>query len=613
MAKDDTAALVVALSAQVSQFERDMKRANDIADRTVGQIEGRFSNLLGASTLGNLFGNIATKGLEKAVSVLDDLLDRFVKLTQIAHLVQVPIQDVFGIQESASKDGASVDEAAQSIRSLAVLLDQMKRGQTNTLTELFDVNPAALRGVNVEALTLQQTFGIIANLVQNAETNIQKLDVLKAAGQAESMAKFLQRGADETARLAKNAADAAPDLQRIADSAKLFDEAWKTAVQNVKAYLAENFLGVFKQDLQDIVSLLSLATKFLALFKGGPLGEQTASLAADLERMKTSIEDLSNRAKTAGRISEDKPAAAAPGGGTSTRDPSRPLTRIPLAGDKETQDSFDRTEEQITRQTALINADTIAVAQNNSVRAQLRAEFALLNAIRKDEGEVTQEQIDRYVALRGSMSAELALEQAKIDLTPAHKASFMAAAEGAATATAAYDQAREAVSKLNSASSQVGSALSSAFADAVVEGKGLGDVLTSLAKQLEKMAISSAFGSIFNAPASGGLSPVASFFQALIPKFAGGTDFAPGGMALVGERGPELVNLPRGSQVIPNDVARRGGSSGATIQNVFHVGGDVGPGTIEKLQAAVVAAHRKVDQVNSVLVSTQRMQQTGVG
>jgi cyanate permease len=33
--------------------------------------------------------------------------------------------------------------------------------------------------------------------------------------------------------------------------------------------------------------------------------------------------------------------------------------------------------------------------------------------------------------------------------------------------------------------------------------------------------------------------------------FAVGTRNAPGGMALVGERGPELVNLPRGSQVIP--------------------------------------------------------------
>lgn len=34
--------------------------------------------------------------------------------------------------------------------------------------------------------------------------------------------------------------------------------------------------------------------------------------------------------------------------------------------------------------------------------------------------------------------------------------------------------------------------------------------------------------------------------------YAKGTNFAPGGMALVGERGPELVNLPRGSQVVPN-------------------------------------------------------------
>ena len=34
--------------------------------------------------------------------------------------------------------------------------------------------------------------------------------------------------------------------------------------------------------------------------------------------------------------------------------------------------------------------------------------------------------------------------------------------------------------------------------------------------------------------------------------FADGTDSAPGGLAIVGEKGPELVNLPRGSQVVPN-------------------------------------------------------------
>ncbi|RVM32875.1 tail length tape measure protein [Sinorhizobium meliloti] len=37
-----------------------------------------------------------------------------------------------------------------------------------------------------------------------------------------------------------------------------------------------------------------------------------------------------------------------------------------------------------------------------------------------------------------------------------------------------------------------------------------------------------------------------------IPGFAAGTNFAPGGLAIVGEKGPELVNLPRGASVTPN-------------------------------------------------------------
>lgn len=46
-----------------------------------------------------------------------------------------------------------------------------------------------------------------------------------------------------------------------------------------------------------------------------------------------------------------------------------------------------------------------------------------------------------------------------------------------------------------------------------------------------------------------------------IPGFASGTSFAPGGAAWVGERGPELVNLPRGSSVTPNHRLAVGGGS----------------------------------------------------
>lgn len=38
----------------------------------------------------------------------------------------------------------------------------------------------------------------------------------------------------------------------------------------------------------------------------------------------------------------------------------------------------------------------------------------------------------------------------------------------------------------------------------------------------------------------------------VIPKFATGVTNFGGGLALVGERGPELVNLPQGSDIIPN-------------------------------------------------------------
>lgn len=40
-----------------------------------------------------------------------------------------------------------------------------------------------------------------------------------------------------------------------------------------------------------------------------------------------------------------------------------------------------------------------------------------------------------------------------------------------------------------------------------------------------------------------------------VPAYANGTSFHPGGLAVVGERGPELVSMPRGSRVYPNGMA----------------------------------------------------------
>ena len=81
----------------------------------------------------------------------------------------------------------------------------------------------------------------------------------------------------------------------------------------------------------------------------------------------------------------------------------------------------------------------------------------------RDDGEVTQEQIDKYEKLRQTMTAQQALEAAGINLTKEHRDAFLSSSQGIATATAAYDKARDSLQKINSASAQIGSALSSAF------------------------------------------------------------------------------------------------------------------------------------------------------
>lgn len=75
--------------------------------------------------------------------------------------------------------------------------------------------------------------------------------------------------------------------------------------------------------------------------------------------------------------------------------------------------------------------------------------------------------------------------------------------------------------------------------------------------------------------AAGGIA-AALFTKAIgaigVKGFARGTSFAPGGAALVGEQGPELINLPRGSQVFPTPQTNQmlNGMGGGSV----NVGGE---------------------------------------
>jgi hypothetical protein len=88
-----------------------------------------------------------------------------------------------------------------------------------------------------------------------------------------------------------------------------------------------------------------------------------------------------------------------------------------------------------------------------------------------------------------------------------------------------------------------------------IKGGGFLDILTSVANVALQLGQAGAFG-----------SKVSTFLNTPYkpPAYANGTNFHPGGLALVGERRPEVVELPRGSKVHPST----NGFGGATI-NVY--------------------------------------------
>lgn len=94
--------------------------------------------------------------------------------------------------------------------------------------------------------------------------------------------------------------------------------------------------------------------------------------------------------------------------------------------------------------------------------------------------------------------------------------------------------------------------LARTFSDVLFGARDFRDALSGL--------LSSAGSSLLNAGISGLLGG--------IPGFASGTRFAPGGISLIGERGPELMNVPRGAQITPNHALGSLGGGGAMTINV---------------------------------------------
>ena len=121
--------------------------------------------------------------------------------------------------------------------------------------------------------------------------------------------------------------------------------------------------------------------------------------------------------------------------------------------------------------------------------------------------------------------------------------------------------------------------INSGLAKAIVNAKDFGSAFSNALRQVETDLVNLALekyltlplaqalglagggiGSLFGGSSLGGFAG-SSFVQgsfnfgaASLLTAATGTDYSPGGLTLVGENGPELLNVPKGAQVIPNNL-----------------------------------------------------------
>lgn len=153
----------------------------------------------------------------------------------------------------------------------------------------------------------------------------------------------------------------------------------------------------------------------------------------------------------------------------------------------------------------------------------------------------------------------------------------------------------EQLEKTKSLGEELGLTFTSAFEDAIVGGKGLGDILTGLEQDILRIvtrklvteplgnALSGALGGLFGGGGGGGggggfFGSLFSGLGSILGFKASGGSVAAGGLYRVNERGPELLSVggkdflmmgQSGGTVTPS------GSSGQTVVNNFSISGPV--------------------------------------
>lgn len=536
-------ALRVSLGLDSAQFETGVKKAQNSAKSGTANITGAFGSIIGTAKL--VTAAVAAIGSAAVVMAVRQSVDAMDDLSKAAQKVGTSVPELAKLQWAAELSDVATESLQKGLNKLNIAITGIAPGAKGAAGELMRM------GVTAGTGTLDAMMKVADQFARMPDSATKSAMAIKLFGKAGADMIPLLNGGSEGL---KAAAEEAERLGLVIDT--------KTA------RAAEEFndnltrLGVVSDGITTQISaglVPALAVMTGALVDGLNAGNGLGAVGKALGNVLLFVAEVS--VKTGAAI-----------GGIVSR-----------------MGALSTAAQLIYTKGDFSGAGKVLSDNNAAIAKEYAGTTALFDKIRSDianfqPGEIKPKAMPGDIQFGDPATAKKAKKPAEEFVNPVDREGWALQQlldRGTAASVDVNNQALQGVAATLAdlkgqdfsldiiqpaafqKAEQFAASLSQSLGQALVFGQSLGDALVNSFKAAAAEMIASGLFKILGKLAVSAFGGIGGIGAALgIPGFADGTNYAPGGLAMVGERGRELVNLPRGSQVIPNgptEAMMRGG------------------------------------------------------
>jgi hypothetical protein len=250
----------VSLASGQNFFTVAIQQGSQIAD--VFQTSGVSAAGFGKQLLGMLSPMTLLVGGAAAVVGAIALMakawsDMAIQADNLSKRLGAPIAQLQELQGAAAIKGIDTDAFTKGMEAFGDSLSQARKG-LGDLKELFRLNGQAVEQ------DMLPNFLKVADLVKNAKTEVDKLNVLQAAGlpRTQDWVRLMEQGGDAVRKAAQEMGNAHVS-QDMVDSARKFQESWNKAWSEFKT----TAMAVIGEILEALQGLIELVQPFFDILK----------------------------------------------------------------------------------------------------------------------------------------------------------------------------------------------------------------------------------------------------------------------------------------------------------------------------------------------------------